>query len=279
MIKTYQPRGDAEAVLNAAMAHINTVGYKVGLRWVMYRLLQDGAIPSKDDYPRLKSLASKARKGFWGGWHPETLVDEGRHISPSAKPISADDMLALLPYYVRLKPDLFSGQPAVPFLIYEAATMDGQFEHFAPWADRAAFRGDASIPHKWNIAKRCDELAERYKLPVHVLYFGDYDPKGLVIPKSAMGDIAAWVKPGTELMFTRVGINEGHAERFGIPEKLEKPGTYEWEALSSEDAGSLINEALAMAVDVAEIRRRTDAAAGETEALRDFVSEALEAAQ
>ena len=48
-------------MLEAAMEHINSVPHKVGLRWVFYRLLQDGILTSKADYNKLKSAASDER--------------------------------------------------------------------------------------------------------------------------------------------------------------------------------------------------------------------------
>ena len=276
MNTTYQPRPEAARILNAAMAHIRSVEYQVGLRWVMYRLLQDGVLNSKDDYAKLKTIAAAARKGFFGDWRPDTLIDEGRHVSTSRGITTAAESLEFLPYYAKIHCEMFAGQQAVPFLLYEAATMDGQFEHFAGHFDRAALRGDASIPHKYDIARRCDVLARRTGLPVHVLYFGDFDPKGLVIPESAMADIRAWVSSSTELRFTRVGINADHPARFNLPEKIEKPGTYEWESLSSEDAGTLIADALADVVDMTLFEQRLAADEAASDALAELVGKALE---
>jgi hypothetical protein len=259
----------------AALVHVRSVDYKVGLRWVFYRLLQDGLLKSKADYARLKDILSDARKNFRDGWAPDTLVDAGRTISESENPAGAADALAILPYYVDIRSDLFSGQPAVPFIVYEAATSDAQFENFAPWCDRAAFRGDASIPHKWAIAKRCDSLAARYELPVHVLYFGDLDKKGLSIPASAMSDVFAWVNAGTSVLFTRVGLNAGDNIRFNLPDKPEKPGTYEWEALASVDAERLVLDGLGSVLDLAEVGRRMEAAKVATGALRGRVAQTL----
>jgi hypothetical protein len=271
----YRPRAKTAEILEAALGYIDSVAYSVGLRWVFYRLLQDAYLASKDDYENLKDYTSKARKGFYGGWRPDTLVDEGRHIIKSEEPFDRDDVIANLHQYAWIEPDLFEGQREIPFLIFEAATMDGQFEHFAPWADRCAFRGDASIPHKWDIAKRCDYLASG-GLPVNILYFGDFDTKGLQIPESALGDIREWVSPETELRFTRCGINLGHAERFSLPEKSLKPGTYEWEALSSDDAGTLIREGLTSVVDLDAIEARIASAKGDTAVLRAEIQAHME---
>ena len=183
----WEPRSATASILNAAMAYIQSVPYKVGLRWVFYRLLQDGHLSSKAEYGKLKDYAAKARKTLWNGWHPSTLVDEGREVVISRDPVTAADALDWLPHQLSLAPDIFTGQECIPFLLFEAATMVGQFDHFAGDFDRAALRGDASIPHKWNITERMNELHDRTGLPIHVLYFGDLDPKGLQIPESANG--------------------------------------------------------------------------------------------
>ena len=271
----YKPNARTAEILDAAMGYIESVEYKVGVRWIFYRLLQDGYLTSKDDYAKLIGWASKARKRFYRGWHPDTLVDEGRSISKSDDPFDRGDVISNLHRHAWIEPDLFQSQPAVPFLVFEAATMAGQFEHFAPWADKCALRGDASIPHKWNIAKRCDYLALGGS-PVHILYFGDLDTKGLQIPESAMGDIREWVDPTTEMRFTRCGINLGHAERFGLPEKSLKPGTYEWESLTSADAGNLIREGMALVVDLDDIKERIESAKADTVVLRRGIQAHME---
>lgn len=74
----YKPHGRSKAVLDRAMGHIQAVPYRVTLRWLFYRLLQDGTYSSKQDYEQLKSLTSRARKAFYDGWAPNTLADDNR---------------------------------------------------------------------------------------------------------------------------------------------------------------------------------------------------------
>ena len=132
-----------------------------------------------------------------------------------------------------------------------------------------------------NIAKRIEELAARYDLPVHILYFGDYDPKGLQIPESAMADIREWVN-GVDLRFTRCGISPEHVRRFNIPEKFDKPGTYEWEALDDKAAEIVIMDSLNAIVDVERITEKVESTEKETGRLqsdiKDKLSELLEGA-
>lgn len=271
---------EIDAILQAGKAFVDSLPYKVSLREVFYHLLQKGLLRNKADYGNWKGYATDARKDWRFGWRPDTLIDGGREIIVSASPSDAADQLATLPYYIDIRPDLYSGQAAVPFLIYEAGGSTGQFSHHAPWCDHAPLRGDASVPHKWAIAERIAELAECYGLPVHVGYFGDYDPKGMKIPQSAMADVLPWIeriRPGTEVMFTRFGLNEGDNVRYDIPEKPEKPGTYEWQALTPEQGEAVIKGALSAMVDMDEIERRIGDAEADTMELRTKVADALEA--
>ena len=107
------------------------------------------------------------------------------------------------------------------------------------------------------------------------LYFGDYDPKGLQIPDSAMADIRAWVDGDVDLRFTRCGISPEHTERFSIPEKIENPGTYEWEALTDGGAEIVIMESLATIVDVDRITAKVEVTETETVRLQNEVQEKL----
>lgn len=272
---SYRPGVKNIAILDAAMAHIRSVNYPVGLRWVFYRLLQDSVLTSKDDYGMLKAIVAKARKSFHGDWRPDTLVDEGRNVNSGIEIVSAKEMLELLPHFVSVQSDIFADQEAVPFLLYESATSDGQFEHFARPFARSALRGDSSIPHKWTIAAHADYLAREHGKPVHVLYFGDHDAKGMQIPESTMTDVHAWIAPSTELRFTRVGINAEHAARFDLPEKVDKPHSYEWESLTSDQAEELILEGLRSVVNLAVIDECLASGKRESIALATKVSEAL----
>jgi hypothetical protein len=130
------------------------------------------------------------------------------------------------------------------------------------------FKGDTSINHKWRIAEYLASLYAKYQKPMVALYFGDYEPfkdrgsraKGITIPLSALKDIKQYlarllVKKGffkdmrvsevaeainKILTFERVGLNQEHITRWGLPENPERPGEYQWEALSDDQARELI---------------------------------------
>lgn len=265
---SYKPKLESKHILNRAWDWIQSVAYAVTARWVFYRLLQDGTYSEKKGYRHLLGLLSKARKKFYGEWKPWTLADDTR----------APILMQRQGYYTlylrgngfeseetwleRIKQELncplnrWNSQPAYIEIWFEAAAMQQQFLYYANEnIPLLAFRGDISIPEKWRTAER---LAERYKAlkkPIHIYYFGDYDLKGLQIPKSAWTDIGTWastliINQGIEperlhqiLNYHRVGINREHIEELAMPENPERPGTYQWEALDDQQAASLIDEA------------------------------------
>lgn len=126
---------------------------------------------------------------------------------------------------------------------FEAMAMLHQFAKYMPPAVSLwPFGGDPSLEYKWRLAEHIDRAQGRYGKPITVLYFGDLDPKGVQIPRSALADVYAWAK--TDFDSRRVALNPGQEIRFNIPENPSKPGEYQWEALTDEAARTLIEEAL-----------------------------------
>ena len=264
----YKPKAKSEYILKRAWRWVESVAYSVTARWVFYRLLQDGAYSEKKGYRELLKLLSNARKGFYEQWRPWTLADDTRapilmqrtghygiHLRGDGFK-NETDWLEKVKKEINCPLDRWSSQPIYAEIWFEAAAMQGQFIYYANEnIPLLAFHGDVSIPEKWRAAER---LAERYlelRKPIHIYYFGDYDPKGLIIPMSAWRDIGTWaaallinqgVKPEETrqiLNYRRLGINENHIGELDIPENPERPGTYQWEALDDEQAAELIAEA------------------------------------
>ncbi len=247
-VASYRPRGRSKEILDRAMWHIQSVPYQVTLRWLFYRLLQEGVFQSKDDYHQLKSLTARARKMFYDGWAPNTLADDSRtaylrgfgydNAGQWLRAVSEDGCTL----------DKWSAQPHYVELWFEAAAMRAQFEHYTDYITLRPFKGDPSLDFKWKIAEHLSRIPAWFPdKPVVVLYFGDYDPKGLQIPLSAVDDIRQWSSVG--FRFLRCGLNEGDAVRYSLPENPEKPGTYQWEALDDAQAGALIQHNVAQWID------------------------------
>ena len=131
------------------------------------------------------------------------------------------------------------------------------------------FHGMPSIDYKYSIALELGTLAETYGLPVVVLYFGDYDEGGLIIPETSLKDIRGWCAADFE--YIRCGLNEGDNVRYEIPENFDKPDTYQWEALTDAAAADLITSNVGRYVDDDVIEAVGTEATAAEDRLRDFL--------
>jgi hypothetical protein len=246
---TYKPTPEGEAILSAALGFVHSVPYNVTARWLFYRLLQTGVYSGKQDYKnRFLPLVTRARKAFHGGWTPATLADETREaIIGGDGYTDGRDWLERGVYSQGCTLDKWEAQPYYVELWFEAAAMRGQFEHYTQHVTLRPFQGDPSLDFKWNTAKWLEQAARVYGKPMVVLYFGDLDPKGLQIPYSARDDVQAWCSSPFE--FIRCGLNPGDEHTYNLPENIDKPGSYQWEALADADASSLITSNLAPYID------------------------------
>jgi hypothetical protein len=249
---TYKPSRQNTKILKIAFDHIKSVLYKVSLRWVFYRLLQEGYYTSKNDYNKWKSLASVARKRFHLSWHPNLLADDtrsiisrnfGYHNEQVLRAEYFDDLIENNPVGL----DHFVEQEEVVIICFEARAMADQFRHYTERIHLIPFGGDPSIPLKWKIAQRIELYYHHYKKNIRVLYFGDYDSKGLQIVDSAMHDIKQWCDYPFDI--TPCGLTLQQALDYDIPENPEKPGKYQWEALNDLGAGEIIETALSVYID------------------------------
>lgn len=265
---TYKPRAETAALLDAAWNFVQSVSYQVSARWLFYRLLQESWVSSKDDYKKVISVLSSARKRFYRGWRPDTIADDTRSVEQAGVGYrSVDEWLSAVPEQVFSYVDRWEEQDNFVIVCFEAAAMAGQFDFYLPpFVPRVAFKGDVSIPAKWKIARLLTAAHLRYQVPVKLVYFGDLDPKGLIIPESAVTDIGAWLGPGVDFEYIRAGLNPGDENTYDLPENPDRPGTFQWEALDDNAAEGLITGAIASYVDAsqedvcqAEDDRRTDA--------------------
>jgi len=248
---TYKPHGKGKEILDRGMEHIKSVPYKVSLRWLFYRLLQDGYFHDKGkDYKGIFTpLCSKARKGFYGEWRPDILADDTRdRIERTGFFQDDDDIKSRLADYVtdslEITFDHFYEMDEFIIIAFEARAMVNQFMYYTSGIDLLPFGGDASIPFKWEIAKHLEDCNKWYGgIPLRILYFGDCDNKGGKIFEAAQKDISRWCKHTVQ--FDWCGLTKEQVDRFNIPENPEKPGEYQWEALTDSQAEKIILEAMA----------------------------------
>ncbi len=269
---TWNPRARGIEILDAAMKHIQSVNYKVSLRWVFYSLLQAGTLRNKDDYKALKGLLATARKEFYQDWAPDTLADDTR------PPIYAGDgwetPVKWLSGYVAAEQscllDVWKGQRTYVEIAFEAKAMAAQFEHYTRNTILRAFGGDYSIAAKWLMAKQIEERWERLGHPqVVILYFGDLDEKGMQIPISAERDVFSWCECDFE--WHRIGLNPGDEKRFDLPENPDRPGAFQWEALPDDAANELISTAFSEYVDLDLMAEREEEQAKATDRFQEEI--------
>lgn len=259
----YQPSKRVEEILDRAWSYIESVNYKVSIRWVFYKLLQDGYFSSKSGYNNLKGYLSQARKRWYKEWRPDTLSDETRSaIYRGFGRRDEEEVMFHFPdlaEHIDTKISHFWEQDYYVELWFEAKAMIGQFEYYSEDVTLRPFGGDPSIPFKYDIAESMSSYAGYYGKPIHIIYFGDYDKKGLEIFDSAVKDIARWSRD--DFSYERYGLTMEQIEKFNIPENPEKPGEYQWEALKDEDAEELILKALGKYLDfevIEESHRKSD---------------------
>ena len=245
----YEQQKHCVPILAAAMDHIKSVPYKVTLRWVFYRLLQDGIYTKKEDYSTFIRLQAKAKKAFYDGWRPDTLSDETREFFDRGDGWDNPEEWIEALEHRDYKTKVWSSQKYYIEIWFEAGAMVAQFQHYAPQVPLLSFHGDCSIAPKWEAAKRLEWASEEHDLPIVIFYFGDEDEKGMTIPESAVRDIRKWCD--VDFLFIRAGLNIGDGKRLGLSENIDKPGTYQWEALDDAQAKELIEKTIFEYFDVA----------------------------
>jgi hypothetical protein len=272
--------GPREAeILDAGWHHVRSVPYKVSLRWLFYRLLQDGFYKTKGDYKNnFGKLFSRARHTYQGGWRPDTLEDEGRDFVIRSGGCQCEtDAFEVLKSLVldaaSVAFDHFYKQANYVELWYEANAMTSQFEHYTHAIDLVPMCGTASIPFKWKIAKRLEEAAARYGKPIRILYFGDADPAGHTIKDAIAKDVRRWCSAPFEIVWC--GLTEEQAERHRIPESYEKRG-YQWEAIPDEGARQIITSAVETYIDPELIDEADDEATAFSDEWRDKLEAAID---
>lgn len=244
----YNPRAEAAEILRRSLEHINSVDYKVSLRWVFYRLFQDGLFKGKGGYGQLKDWAGRARHALWEGWRPDTLADETRSaiirgdgFNTARDYLEAPNNLPNINY--------FADQDYIE-IWFEARAMREQFEKYSQNITLVPLGGDPSIPLKYSIAKRLSGI----KNDAMVLYFGDCDDKGKSIAQVALEDVRKWCLRDFDLHY--MGLTLEQARKYGVPESPFSPG-FQWEALLDADAAEIIESAIAEHVD-ADVVKRVD---------------------
>jgi len=243
-----------------ARYHVDSVPYAVSLRWVFYRLMQDGIYSEKGDWNRWKQQASKFRHN--GTWPPDYLEDGTREIvcrgldeAWTEKQVfdylTDEDGLA-----VYFHDSHFTKQEYYVELWFEARAMQAQFERYTEEITLRPFGGDYTIGPKYQAARDLSRYGKRFDKPVKVLYFGDHDRKGKQIFHAATyGRKGCFKWCSVNVLFEFCGLTEDQIDDFRargepIPENPDKPGQYQWEALTDSQAREIISHGVQENLDL-----------------------------
>lgn len=270
---------EMQIIQDRAFEHINSVPYKVSLRWVFYRLLQDGLYGEKGDYGSLKQAAAKWRHD--GTWSPDILQDETREVihrgiyDGTSPKRAAEDIVDRIVRMARRSH--FHNQENYVEIWYEARGMTGQFRHYTEGITLRPFGGDYTIGPKYQAAKEIEQRFDQFGKPVKILYFGDRDKKGDKIDFYATfgpKGLAKWCSVDFEVV--RCGLTADQAIEYDLPVNPDKPGEYQWEALTDDQANEIIATAVNRYIDVSLIDKAKDEAQERLpeyiDALREYIA-------
>jgi hypothetical protein len=275
----YQPRKRNAALLDRALEHVTSVPYNVTLRFVFYRLVTDGLVKkSLNGYGRLTEVTTKARYAKIRGWNEWTLTDSTRR--PQKQDSSHDtveDFLGELVESVEIDLNRHRGASR-PIILYEANAMTSQFQHYTKnyHCDLFPFGGQPSIQYKWRIFHKIIDIIDNGQIPV-IFYAGDLDKAGLDIEADSNFVFNSWMgkyrKDWGKLRWNRIGLDQEQVDEFKIPTQEGGKEAYQWEALTDQQAGEVITEALDNIVNKDMLLETTKLCEAASKQLKSYLSE------
>jgi hypothetical protein len=249
-----------KAIFDTILQDVLALGYRPSLRWCFYRALERFGL-SKDDYKNFKNNIARIRKGRRFGWAPDTLEDATRRVFLAGHgPTDKSGFFRAL-IENACSAGIWGRLPFYTEVWFEANAMVGQFEKYVRRPYRISLRpfgGDYTIAPKWEAAQQIKAMAENGKRVV-ILYFGDADTKGGQIPLSAYKDVRSWA--GVDFDFHIGGLTREQAELLRLPENPERPGQYQWEALTDTQAKEIIESTLRSHLNLPKVVRAGNDAA------------------
>ncbi len=244
-MEVYKPQQQTARILDRAFELVESVPYTVSARWLFYRLLQEGYYNTKQDYSnKFLKAVSAARHAFYKQWRPDTLADETREAIPGGAGWESGASWLEAVAKAECQLDKWYLQPVYLECWYEARAMTDQFRHYTKNVTLRPMGGQPSIPYKWKTAKDLERAARRYHHPIIILYFGDLDPAGETISETIERDVREWCNARFE--FVRCGLTAEQVSLYNVPENIEHPGAYQWEALTDEGAREIMTRFCAM---------------------------------
>lgn len=244
-------------ILDRALKMVAGVPYAVTLRWLFYGLWQEGyfSFQKSSDKKSAKALAygnfSKAMSRlrhspdrFQERWPIELADDRRDPIHRTQGFADVAEWLGWERERLACNVDKMVGQDRYILVAFEAEAMQSQFKHYTEkyGVSLWPFSGATSIPYKQRMAGHIEWINDKFGLPTTILYFGDLDLAGEIIPETAFRHVRKWCDVRFDAY--RVGLNREHIQEYGIEEDPEKPGKFQWEAVNDQAAREIITGAL-----------------------------------
>jgi hypothetical protein len=228
-------------------------GYDLTLRQLYYQLVSEALIPNSDkSYKRVGCVLGDARLA--GNFEMDLIVDRGRTAGPSKHhecKLHVKDALTEAGSYLKAVPhwsiavDRWFGQPKHVSVWVEKEALSGVFQK--PCKDLGvgffACKGYPSHSSLWEWLQSLQEayttawndieddagdtidVGEPYEAVV--LYFGDHDPDGWQIPRSAEKTLNTFIQVHNLdvplVRFERVALNMDQIRRYNPPPYPAKP--------------------------------------------------------
>jgi len=206
-------------------------GGNLTVRQLYYQFVARGLLPSGQKvYKRVVNAVAKAR--LEGRFPFNWIQDRTRDAKASSQFENKDsvasaideceEMISNLPYYT-LGRDRWFGQPKYVTVGVEKEALAGVFEEPCTrlGVGLFVFRGYSSLSSLYQLVKNLEQAQHAGADEAVMLYFGDFDPDGWEIPRSAAKSVneISWVtgKPIPHVTWKRPALNMDQIERYDPP--------------------------------------------------------------
>lgn len=241
----------SQETLDSALSIAGEYDGNLTVRQLYYQLVARGFIPnSQESYKRLVAILTEGRLS--GDFPFEWLLDRTREARPGSftgDQVVVEDALANAARQLRRAPeawlwrDRWLGQPYHVSVWVEKEALAGVFEGPCEELGVAWFvlRGYSSLSalSQWvdNVSTACTDGGQVIEEAV-VLYFGDHDPDGWEIPRSAERNVQAIAEVRgvllPEVTFERVALVREQIDRYKPPPFPAKESSSRFESYVRE---------------------------------------------
>lgn len=194
------------------------------VRQIYYQCVNEQLVEnSQNGYKKISDLGTKLRHNDFVPW--EAIIDNSRRVTEKRGVSNVQEFVAeqfesfLDPrYYHRCYVQKQSNY--VEVVTEKDALSNIMEEAIWPYCTRLVVaKGQMSATFKKDMADRFEQAIFNGQNPV-ILYFGDFDPSGVGIPKSLVESLRD--EHGVEVELIRAGLNSDQIKKFNLPHYNKK---------------------------------------------------------